>query len=230
MRYEYHNFINNLENIKNSKDMAITRELIVSEVAKVIDGRPFLVKKALINCGVTVSERAGKKELAKLVFYNLAPNSCLRTSLAELIVDNQYPVLKRKMGINRSKKDTLDTDLTRDEFMYAGDNNGGNNKSGGGGNTGDIIGGVTQLLSMGAGIWQGNKVMKDNQAQRAHELALADQSYELAVMQMQLDSNRPMNTPTEARMGGTSGVLTWILVGLGVVGIIGYSIYASRQN
>ena len=166
MKYEYHNFIDNFNRIKSSKDMALTRELVVSEVAKVIDGRPFLVKKALVDCGVVLSEQADKRELTEALFFSLASNSCLRNSVSELIIDNQYPVLKRKLGVE-SRKRTLtdfDTDTSRESFMSAD----GTNPPGKSGTGGMIASSVLQVVGLTAGIVQGNKQIKDNQAQRAH--------------------------------------------------------------
>ena len=92
MRYEYHNFVDNYKNIKKSKDMAMTRELVVSEISKVIDGRPFLVKRALVSCGISLSNEADKTEIVFVTMFNLAQSECLRRSMAELIYNNQYPV------------------------------------------------------------------------------------------------------------------------------------------
>ena len=216
MRYEYHNFVSNLKNIKNSKDMAITRELVVSEIAKVIDGRPFLVKKALIDCGVPVSERANKTDLTRITFFNLAGSLCLRKSLAKLVANNQYPVLADKGTLGRSS----DLDASRDEFMYSS-----------GANTGDIIAGVTALIGTTAGVITANKGFKSAAEQRAHEMQLAQMNSDLALQQMNLQASLA-NQPNvqQAGMGQGSSMLVWILVGLGVVGLIGYAVVSSRKN
>ena len=46
MIYEKHKLFENINNIKGTKDMRISRELIVSELAKVILSRPHEVKRA----------------------------------------------------------------------------------------------------------------------------------------------------------------------------------------
>ena len=227
MKYEYHNFIDNFNRIKSSKDMALTRELVVSEIAKVIDGRPFLVKKALVDCGVVLSEQADKRELTEALFFSLASNSCLRNSVSELIIDNQYPVLKRKLGVEDRKRrlSDFDTDTSRESFMSA-DGTNPPGKSGGGG---QIAGAVLQVVGLTAGIVQGNKQLKDNQAQRAHEMQLAQMNADLALQQMNLYANQPVNPPAQAGLGGGSMVV-YILGGIAVVGLIGYAIYASRSK
>ena len=232
MKYEYHNFIDNFNRIKSSKDMALTRELVVSEIAKVIDGRPFLVKKALVDCGVVLSEQADKKELTEALFFSLASNSCLRNSVSELIIDNQYPVLKRKLGVENRKRTLtdFDTDTSRESFMnQAGPNSGSSSSSSSGGGGGQIAGAVLQVVGLTAGIVQGNKQLKDNQAQRAHEMQLAQMNSDLALQQMNLYANQPVNPPAQAGLGGGSMVV-YILGGIAVVGLIGYAIYASRSK
>jgi hypothetical protein len=220
MRYEYHNFASNLKNIKNSKDMAITRELVVSEIAKVIDGRPFLVKKALIDCGIPLSNKPDKVELTKVLFFNLAGSTCLRNALGELVTNNQYPIAMSRKKAQRRGNSPMDIDANRDEFMNAG-----------GEATGQIIAGITSLIGTGAGIWSSNKGFKSASEQRAHEMQLAQMNSDLALQQMNLMSSQGGGAPLqEAGMGSGSSMLVWILVGVGVVGIIGYAVYSSRKN
>ena len=89
MIYADHNFIENLINTQNSKDMSITREMIVSEVAKVIVGRPYEVKKILVGCGISIEERPGVRDLVVTVSNNMARSLCLRQELSKLIALNQ---------------------------------------------------------------------------------------------------------------------------------------------
>ena len=81
MIYANHNFIENIINTQNSKDMSITREMIVSEVAKVIVGKPYEVKKILVGCGVAIEDRPGLKNLVVTVSNNIAKSLCLRKNL-----------------------------------------------------------------------------------------------------------------------------------------------------
>tara|TARA_A100001201_G_scaffold104718_1_gene89737 strand:- start:29 stop:742 length:714 start_codon:yes stop_codon:yes gene_type:complete len=233
MRYEYHNFVDNLKNIKKSKDMAITRELVVSEIAKVIDGRPFLVKKALIDCGISLSNEADKTELVYVTFFNLAKSECLRRSIAELIYNNQYPVIadkKRRGSVRREDLSDFDTDKSLDSFMYSsGSGSSGSSGGSSGASAGDWISGITQVIGVGVGLHTSSKTFKDNAAQRAHEMKLAQMNTDLALQQMQLSANQPVAPVTQAGIGGSSTII-YVLVGVAVLGLIGYSVYMSRKN
>ena len=235
MRYEYHNFVDNYKNIKKSKDMAMTRELVVSEISKVIDGRPFLVKRALVSCGISLSNEADKTEIVFVTMFNLAQSECLRRSMAELIYNNQYPVIAdRDKELKRNRKDLtdFDTDKSMDEFMYSnGGGSGSSGGSGGGGSAGDYISGITQLIGVTFGVVSQNKNIKNAREQRAHEMELAQMNSELALAQMNLDASMNNVQPVqEARFGGGGSMVTYLLVGLGVVGLIGFAIYSSRKQ
>lgn len=229
MRYEYHNFAENLNKIKNSKDMAITRELILSEVTKVIEGKPALVERILVNCGLRVSGNPTKVELVDAVAGNLAQSSCLREELAKAVVANQLPFMDG--NFNRRFTNDWDTDASRTQFMRAdGGGSGGSGGSGGGGvSGGDILGATTQVLGTIAGIWSGGRTLKDNKDQRAHELNLAQMNADLMKEQMKLNAMQPVAPVTEAGMGGSS-MIVWIIAGIGVIGIIGFAIYSARKG
>ena len=223
MKYEYHNFKENFKAIKNTKDMAITRELMLSEVAKVIEGRPALVKKALIGCGVNISARAGKVEIVTVVANNLV-QKCVRVALMKLIAANQLPFIDGSSGgVNTNERvSDLDTDISRDGFM---------NQTGGGSGIsgGDWMSAGTAVLGTVAGIFQGNKSYKEAGKQRAHELQLAEMNKDLMLTQMNLQANVGVAPPTQAGIGGSSKV-TFILLGVGVLAVIGYFIISGRKQ
>lgn len=221
MRYEHHNFSENFKAINKTKDMAITRELMLSEVAKVIEGRPALVRKVLINCGVKVSPRAGKVELVTAVAYNLT-SECVRVGIMKLVLANQLPFVEGGEEIS-----AMDVDSNRDTFMNQA---GGSSGSSGSGVTGGqwLSGGV-QVLSTIAGIFQGNKGYKEASKQRAHEMSIAEMNRDLMLKQMELGANVPVAPPTQAGLGGSSKVV-FILLGVGVLAVIGFAIYNSRRG
>ena len=218
MKYEYHNFKENFKAIKNTKDMAITRELMLSEVAKVIEGRPALVKKALIGCGVNISARAGKVEIVTVVANNLV-QKCVRVALMKLIAANQLPFIDGSSGgVNTNERvSDLDTDISRDGFM---NQTGGGSKISGG----DWMSAGTAVLGTVAGIFQGNKSYKEAGKQRAHEM-----NKDLVLTQMNLQANVGVAPPTQAGIGGSSKV-TFILLGVGVLAVIGYFIISGRKQ
>ena len=118
MRYAHHNLFQNLKRIKNSKDMTISRELIVSEIGKVIVGRPFEVIKILRGCGISVGG-SSKRELVYAVNFNLARNTCLRNKISSLIASNQLPFETTSRGdISRNGNvGEFDTDQELDAFV-----------------------------------------------------------------------------------------------------------------
>ena len=227
MKYESHNFKENFKAIKNTKDMAITRELMLSEVAKVIEGRPALVKKALIRCGVNISARAGKVEIVTVVSNNLV-QKCVRVALMKLIAANQLPFIDGSSGtVNTNERvSDLDTDISRDGFM-----NQTGAKAGGGSSIsgGDWMSAGVSVLGTVAGIFQGNKSYKEAGKQRAHELQLAEMNKDLMLTQMNLQANVGVAPPTQAGIGGSSKV-TFILLGVGVLAVIGYFIISGRKQ
>ena len=250
MRYEHHNFSENFKAIKNTKDMAITRELMLSEVAKVIEGRPALVRKSLIRCGVRVSPRAGKVELVSAVAGSLT-DKCVRVSIMKLVLSNQLPFIDgaNRMQVNtRERVSDMDTDISQSEFMnhpgFIGINwgGGGGAPSGGAPTTtttppssnkisgGDALGAGVQILGTIAGIWQGNKGYKEMSKQRAHEMSLAGMNRDLMLKQMEYGANEQVPPVTQAGMGGGANMTTMILLGLGVVAIIGFAIFSSRSK
>ena len=255
MRYEYHNFSENFKAIQNTKDMAITRELMLSEVAKVIDGRPALVRKSLIKCGVRLSARPGKRELVSAVAANLV-SKCVRVAIMKLVLANQLPFIDgadRAFGDLRERAGDFDTDVGRDEFMNHPGFISGLFGGGGGGSTttttptttpttnvtsggskgisgGEALGAGVQVLSTIAGIWQGNKGYKEMSKQRAHEMQLAQMNRDLMLEQMNLSANQTVSGPTQAGMGGGANMTTFVLLGIGVVAIIGFGIYSASKG
>tara|TARA_Y100000385_G_C13101942_1_gene645088 strand:+ start:3435 stop:4133 length:699 start_codon:yes stop_codon:yes gene_type:complete len=224
MRYEHHNFSENFKAINKTKDMAITRELMLSEVAKVIEGRPALVRKALVNCGVKVSARAGKVELVSAVAYNLT-SECVRIGIMKLVLSNQLPFIEGSEEIS-----PMDTDASRDGFMnQVGGVPAPSAGAGAGVTGGQWLNGGVQVLSTIAGIWQGNKSYKEAGKQRAHELELAGMNRDLMLQQMELGANQTVLPPTQAGLGGSSKVV-FILLGVGVLAVIGFAFYNSRKG
>ena len=197
MIYEKHNLFENINNLKGAKDMRISRELIVSELAKVILSRPHEVKRALKDCGVAISDRPSKVELVKKVSFNVARSKCLRYNMGALIAQNQMPF----------------------DDGYS-NQSGGNNWAGA---IGDVIG-------TGFGIWQTGQSRKEGAAQRNHEMNLANKNADLMIKQMELQSQLSNNTaPTQAGIGGSSTTIM-LLLGIGVVGIIGFVIWSGKKK
>lgn len=234
MRYEYHNFTENLNAVKNSKDMAITRELMLSEIAKVIQNKPENVRRALVGCGVKVSARATRRDIVYAVSGNMARSECLRKSIMKLVLANQLPFMAPSTATTQNTTD-FDTDLGRDGFMdfFGGGGSGGSGGSSGNkGISGDTaLASGTQLIGSIFGLIQSNKTFKEADKQRAFEREMAQKNADLMLQQMELQASMQGNTQVQqAGMGGGANMLTWILLGVGVIAIIGFSIYSSRKK
>jgi|TARA_R110000822_G_C15306035_1_gene492388 hypothetical protein len=219
MRYEHHNFTENFKAIQNTKDIKMTRELLLSEFTKVVVNRTALVRKALIGCGVSVSERAGNKELIGAIAYNLT-NLCVRTKLMELVVANQLPFSSVNSSENLS---SLDTDISRDAFMRAS----GNSSSSGA--TSSYINAGVQLAGTIAGIFTGNKQAKSQADSNRTQLEIAKLNNKTMLAQLEYGANQPVGGVTESGIGGGS-MVTYILLGVGALAIIGFAIFSSRKS
>ena len=230
MRYTYHNFSENFKAILKTKDMNVTRELMLSELTKVIEGRPAEVSKALIGCGVSINARPTKRDLVGAVAYNLT-DLCVRTKMMELIVANQLPFIKGSNPLGKTKEAVteFDTDVSRDAFMNQAGPTTTPPASSNSFGTGEIISTGVQLFGTIVGIGQSNKTFKNAEEQRAHELQLAKMNQELMLQQMNLTANQQVSGVTESRIGG-GNTITYILLGIGAIAIIGFSIYSSRKN
>ena len=224
MRYAYHNFTENFKSIQNTKDINMTRELLLSEMTKVIAGRPSMVQKALIGCGVSLDARPSTRDLVRAVAYN-STDLCVRTKMMELIVANQLPFIKGSNPLGNEKVSSFDTDVNRDAFMnQAGDNS--SSSSGGGG---DYVGEGVKLIGTIFGLINNNKTFKNATEQRAHELEIAKINQGIMLAQLKIDANKDVVGVTQSSIGGGSTV-TYILLGVGAVAIIGFAIYSSRKQ
>ena len=225
MRYEYHNFTENLKAVQNTKDINMTRELILSELTKVIEGRPSMVQKALISCGVSIDPRPSKRDLVGAVAFNLT-DLCVRTRMMELIVANQLPFIKSSNPLGNEKVSSFDTDVSRDAFM----NQAGNNSSSKSGvTTNDLIGTGLDVFGKIIGINTANKTFKNAAEQRAHELQIAKINQSTMLAQLEAGANQNVGGVTQAGIGGGS-TITYILLGVGALAIIGFAIYSSRKK
>lgn len=209
MIFESHKLFENINKMKGTNDMSISRELILSEMSKIIMSRPTEVRRVLINCGVAINERPSKVELVKKVNYNIARSRCLRNSLGQMIADNQIP-------------------FGNEEYMnQSGTQTQSSSKSSFGSDWGGTIG---NIIGTGFGIWQTGQSRKEGQSQRAHEMELARLNTETMLKQMELQQQLSgMQNVQQAGVGGGGNMVTILLV-LGVVAVIGFAIYASRKK
>ena len=228
MRYAHHNLFQNLKRIKNSKDMTISRELIISEIAKVIVGRPFEVRKILIGCGINISENATRKEIVYAVNFNMARNLCLRNKISALISSNQLPF---PTGSTRPTLGEFDTDSGLDKYVNVDGTTTTptpGQTSGGGMTASDWTSGISTLVGIGYGIWQTGASRKDARAQREHEMELANMNSDLMLKQMDMKASEP--TTNVAGVGGGTSTMTWVILGIGAVAVVIFAVVASKRN
>ena len=209
MIYAHHDTKGNVMNVLNTKDMKITREMIVSEVAKVIVGKPYEVINALNRCKISVSPDARTEELVLAVNHNMARSRCLRNDITMLIVNNQG-VAPRESRDNTKQNDYRNT----------------SGEGGGGG--GDWGQAVAQLLNVGYGVWSDGRNKKEGAEQREHEMMLANMNSDLMLKQMEYQNQTP--NVTQAGVGGGSSMFVYILLGVGVLAAVGFAVYQSKKD
>ena len=201
MIYDNHNLFENLKNIKGTKDMRISRELILSEITKVISSRPYEVRGVLISCGIAIGDRPSKLELVRKVGFNAGRSKCLRTGLGNLIAKNQMP--------------------------FMGDPDAGYSNQAGGNDWGKVIG---EVIGTGFGIWQTGQSRKEGASQRNHDMELAQKNIDLMTKQMELQQKlAEMPQTNQAGPSSTSSLVT-ILLALAAVGVIGFAIWSSKRE
>lgn len=210
MIFANHDFKTNFLGTINGKDMNISRELIISEIGKVIQSRPFQVRQLLVGCGVRISQKASLREVVAAVNFNLARNMCLRNGLAKLIVDNQMPYSHKGNALNSK---------------YLNQNGPSNT-----GMTGsDWVSGVSTIIGIGYGIREGNLSREEAQRQREHEMELARMNQETMLTQMEYNANMPLQPITAGPNTGSKTIM-WVLLGLGAVAITYMIIRGRKQN
>jgi len=208
MYYADYNLFEVLENSKNAKDMKLSRELILSELGKVIYARPFEVKRVLRGCKIKISDIATKKGIVVVVTENLANSQCLRTGLAKLVVANQVSLPKVKTGFS---------------------NTSGNKVSG------DVwVTAIGNAFGTAAGIWSTERQYDQQQDMLNQQMQIAKLNQDTIFAQMEHDqSMRDAQLQYGAMAGANAGKgskTMWILIGVAVLTIIGVAVVAARKK
>ena len=87
MIYAKHNFAENFMNANGTK-FSLDRDMIISELARVINANPVGVKDAIFDCGINIDPQADKFEISSVMSGNMATNDCLQRSIGHLVLDN----------------------------------------------------------------------------------------------------------------------------------------------
>ena len=95
--------------------------------------------------------------------------------------------------------------------------------------TNDLIGTGLDVFGKIIGINTANKTFKNAAEQRAHELQIAKINQSTMLAQLEAGANQNVGGVTQAGIGGGS-TITYILLGVGALAIIGFAIYSSRKK
>lgn len=205
MIYANHNFRDNFLKTIKSKDMNLTRELVVSEVGKVIQSRPFQVRQLISGCGIKITTNASIRQIVSVVNFNMARNACLRKGIAQLVIDNQLPYKGNGKTMKSGYLNQNGIDVT-------------------GGDIADVFG---DTLNTFWNIREGNKNRENDQLNREHEYQLALMQQDLMLKQMEMNNQLPPQIITAGPNTGNKTIM-YILLGLGAVGIV--AVILSRRN
>lgn len=96
------NFIQNITHAHKSKDKSLQRDILLDEVAQLIETHPLVLIGALQESGCDVCQGASKKELIDATVDNLSYNPSFRNKIPLLIVANKSGALKK--AIAQTKK------------------------------------------------------------------------------------------------------------------------------
>lgn len=223
MIYAKHNFAENFMNA-DGQTFSLDRDMIISELARVINANPVGVKDAIFDCGINIDPQADKFEISEVMSGNMANNDCLQRSIGHLVLDN-----------NVGWKDMLSFAQGNDE-EYSNAKGDGWAKFWKG--TKDVVGSeqFAQVLGVTIGsiysAKQQNKQYEQSEKIRQHELELAKINSEAINNQLAMGSMYG-GAPGGAPQGGMS-MGAKIGIGVGAVAVLGVIIWAivraSKKN
>lgn len=189
MRYANHNFFSNFMN-ENSDGYNISRDMVISETAKAIEGKSVEVKDAIFECGVDIDPNASKSKVAEVLSGHLGKNDCLQAKLANIIIDN-----------NLTKKNIEYFNSVGDFFKSEG--------------FAQLLG---TAIGVTFGAVKQRQATKQAEAQREYEQELARINAEALKNQMRLEELQ--QSKSAGAQGGGSNVgkiVLWSVVGVGVI-------------
>ena len=213
MIYAKHNFAENFMNV-DGETFALDRDMIISELARVINANPVGVKDAIFDCGINIDPQADKFEISEVMSGNMANNDCLQRSIGHLVLDN-----------NVGWRDMQS--LANDKYSNA---EGGGRWSKIWQGTKDVVGSeeFAQVLGVTIGsIYQAKQQQKQYEQSekiRQHELELAKINSEAINNQLGMGSMYGGNQGGGAQGGMSLGAK--IGIGVGITAVLGLVIFA----
>ena len=222
MIYAKHNFAENFMNA-DGETFSLDRDMIISELARVINANPVGVKDAIFDCGINIDPQADKFEISDVMSGNMANNDCLQRSIGHLVLDN-----------NVGWTDMLNFAQGNDE-EYSNAKGDGWAKFWKG--TKDVVGSeqFAQVLGVTIGsiytAKQQNKQYQQSEKIRQHELELAKLNSEA------INNQLGMGTMYGGGPGGGNqgGLSTGAKIGIGVgaaavLGVIIWAVVRAGKN
>ena len=222
MIYAKHNFAENFMNA-DGLTFGLDRDMVISELAKVINANPIGVKDAIFDCGVNIDPMADKFEISEVMSGNMANNECLQRAMGHLILDNNVG-WNDLLSFSADSEEGVETDS--DEYY---------NAKGDGWKkfwteTKKVVGSeqFAQVLGTTVGAIytskQQNKQWEQSEKIRQHELELAKINSEAINNQLSMGSTYGTPPPTGMSMGAKIGI------GVGAVAVIGLIIFLAVRG
>ena len=216
MIYAKHNFAENFINADGDK-FALDRDMIISELARVINANPVGVKDAIFDCGINIDPQADKFEISEVMSGNLAENECLQRSIGHLVLDN-----------NVGWKDMMSFASDSEDYKNAG----GEGWKQAWSTTKNVVGSeeFAQVLGVTIGSLyqakQERKAYENSERIRAHELELAKINSEAINNQLAMGSMYGGASADQGKMGTGAK----IAIGVGAAAVLGLIIWAVVRN
>jgi len=215
MIYAKHNFAENFMNA-DGQTFGLDRDMIISELARVINANPVGVKDAIFDCGVNIDPQADKFEISDVMSGNIANNDCLQRSIGHLVLDNNVGWQDMMNFVKDDDEDYSNAKGDGWKAFWKG--------------TQDVVGSeeFAQVLGVTIGsIYQAKqdkKAYENSERIRQHELELAKINSEA------INNQLSMGSMYGGQPGGNEGGMSMgakIGIGVGIAAVLGLIIWAA---
>lgn len=206
MIYAKHNFKQNFYFANGSGDAIATKDIITTEVEKIIADRPDDLRDVMLSSGIKIKMKPSKLDLINAFFKNI-DNKSFQLNLAELIVDNT----QQPMYGNLNASGDLGSLFGKAGSSTPSTGTGGNTKLTGG-TVSSVADAVSSISNLFGSIKEGKNIKEQSKANMIANLQ---------AQQLQAQQPQGMNPTTKALL---------IFGGVLVVGIIAMVIIKSRKS
>ena len=232
MRYQSFNFTDSFSNASGSR----RESMALGELGKVINQHPSAVRSALREAGVNVSSNTNRRGLAKLIYKNKNNKKAIRNLSALVLLNAKYDEGYNFFGRNKNKDatSTTGTDASGEKkgfFKKVGqwfkdrkarkqqEKQNQTKSTTAGETTGSQIGSLLRenkesLMDIGGGLLGG----------------LFSQGGGSTLQQQSVSPNNPNFNPNTAGGRPPMSMTTKVLIGVGILGAIGLTIFLVRRG